>query len=648
MENKTKFYSAIALTTLAFLVVGATYAYFQNQYDSASNADVKVMTYTTDVLTFETGDAINITADQETFGKDKGNRTGSSFAKAILQANSKTKLASMKYNLYLLIEDNEFSYTLNNENPELILNITDSNGTIITINNLTQKTVTDAKGNNITGYDITSSSGLITLLDNKTIEVISSDNGKKEENWNVTLTLINYAFDQNNNAGKSFNAKLIIQKEVYPTVVGDVCNNGNNLAGCVATLSNKGGSLVTKVYHHDGTIKDSEGNILDAEDGSYRYAGFEYNDIYSCKYNGIDIKNSYGGLYFGNKELCNVIYRYISETNVNYSANDANFKVFEDETPINWDLTNSKCVTENGDDIYFYGSSKKLTQEYCTGNAMLHTGLKKYYPLMKIGSGISTFQEAKTSINNYVCFGSDEEICPDDNLYRIIGVFDGKIKLIKADIATSTLLGTDGDYNGIYNAKTAYYRGNLSSDSLPAYYFNYNGLEDKTVNNGSGSRDWSTSLLNKVNLNTNFLNNIDQKWSNIIVPSTWYYGSYKNISAKINYQSEIQLDTYQAKVGISSFSDYNYSFNHKYWKESPNSYPEYPFNSWFQIGVFEYTTIGTPSRFMFSISPSSGIGMVSAGGTTFGTPIRPVFYLETSVAYASGTGTSTDPIRLKI
>ena len=650
MEKKNvKLFSAIALVALALLVVGATYAYFQNQYGSASNADVKVTTYTTDVLTFETGDAINISADQETFGKDKGNRIGSTFAKAILQANNKTKIASMNYNLYLLIENNEFSYTLNNEKPELILSITDSNGTIVTVDNLTQKTVTDAKGNKITGYDITSFSGLITLLNNKTIEVTASDNAKKEENWNVTLTLVNYDFDQSNNAGKSFNAKLLIQKDIYPTVVGDVCNNGDNLAGCVATLSNKGGSLVTNVYHHDGTIKDSEGNILDAEDNSYRYSGQEHDNLYSCTYNGINVKNFYGGLYFGNEKLCNVIYRYIDTTSVNYRTNDANFKLFEDETPINWDLTNSKCVTKNGDDVYFYGSSKKLTQNYCTGNAMLNTRLKKYYSLMKMGSGISTFQEAKTSVNNYVCFGSDEETCPNDNLYRIIGVFDGKIKLIKADFATSTLLGTDGDYKGTYSENTAYYRGSLSSDSLASYYFNYNGLEDKTINKGRGSSDWSTSLLNKVNLNTNFLNNIDQKWSNMIVPSIWYNGNYNNIrSAKIHYQQEIQLNTYQAKVGIASFSDYNYSFNYNYWKEHPFSYPKYPFNSWFQIGISEYTTIGSPGGIMFSIPSSSGAGLADAGGETAGSPIRPNFYLDSSVQYSSGSGTSTDPIRIKL
>ena len=92
-KKKTIVYSAIALLVIALAIVGATYAYFQNQYGSASNADVNVTTYTTDVLTFETGDAINISADQDTFAEGKGNRTGSTFARATLQANNKTNRA---------------------------------------------------------------------------------------------------------------------------------------------------------------------------------------------------------------------------------------------------------------------------------------------------------------------------------------------------------------------------------------------------------------------------------------------------------------------------------------------------------------------------------------------------------------------------
>ena len=135
----------------------------------------------------------------------------------------------------------------------------------------------------------------------------------------------------------------------------------------------------------------------------------------------------------------------------------------------------------------------------------------------------------------------------------------------------------------------------------------------------------------------------------MIVPSIWYNGNYNNIrSAKIHYQQEIQLNTYQAKVGIASFSDYNYSFNYNYWKEHPFSYPKYPFNSWFQIGISEYTTIGSPGGIMFSIPSSSGAGLADAGGETAGSPIRPNFYLDSSVQYSSGSGTSTDPIRIKL
>ena len=36
-KKKIELFSAIALVALALLIVGATYAYFQNQYGSASN-----------------------------------------------------------------------------------------------------------------------------------------------------------------------------------------------------------------------------------------------------------------------------------------------------------------------------------------------------------------------------------------------------------------------------------------------------------------------------------------------------------------------------------------------------------------------------------------------------------------------------------
>ena len=47
------------------------------------------------------------------------------------------------------------------------------------------------------------------------------------------------------------------------------------------------------------------------------------------------------------------------------------------------------------------------------------------------------FAGASSEVNNYVCFGSNVTPCPENNLYRIIGVFGDKEKLIKSDYATS-------------------------------------------------------------------------------------------------------------------------------------------------------------------------------------------------------------------
>ena len=253
MEKKNvKLFSAIALVALALLVVGATYAYFQNQYGSASNADVNVTTYTTDVLTFETGDAINITADQETFAEGKGNRTGSTFARATLQANNKTNTATANYYMYLNIENNTFTYT-NTGTPELILQVVDktSGNPVTSIIGLNYVTVTDGKNTSISGFDITNKDGLIALFSNKEI----SASPKTVEEYTVTITLVNHNFDQNVNTGKNLSGKLIIQKEKVKTLADYVISQYTGTQG------------ENNIYYHDSKLTNGAG------DNSYRYAG---------------------------------------------------------------------------------------------------------------------------------------------------------------------------------------------------------------------------------------------------------------------------------------------------------------------------------------------------------------------------------------
>ena len=265
MENqKTKIISIVALVALALTVITATYAYFQAQTGEGSQTDIKINANTVDTFTFATGNPISFTLDQNNFASGKGSVTGSTFASAILTANNKTNTATEHYYVYLNIENNTFTYSINESTPEIIMTVTNSSGTEITdISGLTHTSVTDGKGTTISGYDITNKNGLITLFNNR--EIVATPT--KEEKWNIKVTFVNYNANQNANTGNSMSAKVIIQKEVIPRVVSDVCSNGENLATCITTLANKSASSLTKIYHHDANLTNGAG------DNSYRYAG---------------------------------------------------------------------------------------------------------------------------------------------------------------------------------------------------------------------------------------------------------------------------------------------------------------------------------------------------------------------------------------
>ena len=260
-SRKTKIISVVAIVALALTVIMATYAYFNAQGGSATSTNLNVTTYTTDVFTFAAGDEINLEITQSNFASGKGNAVGSTFASATLTANNKTNTATEHYYLYLNIENNDFEYTVNSATPELMLTITDSEGNEVTdIEGLTHTTVTDAKGATVSGYDITTKSGLLTIFKNREITTTS----KKEEKWNINITFVNYDENQNANAGKSMSAKVMIQKEEEKVFLADY----------VKSLYT-GTQGENSIYYHDSSLTNGAG------DSSYRYSGANPNN-YVC------------------------------------------------------------------------------------------------------------------------------------------------------------------------------------------------------------------------------------------------------------------------------------------------------------------------------------------------------------------------------
>ena len=254
MDNKKiKIVSIISVIALALTLVAATYAYFVAQTGEGAQTDIKINANTVDTFTFEVGSALNLSLNQENFASGKGNQTGTTFAKAMLTANNKTNTATEHYYLYLNISNNTFTYSIDNNTPEILLSIKDgSNNEITSVSGLAYKTVTDGKGASIKGFDITTKKGLVTILNNREITTTSS----KTEEWNVTVTFVNYNSNQAGNAGKNFSAKLMIQKEEYKQTLAEYVKSQYT-----------GTQGENSLYYHNSSLTNGAG------DNSYRYAG---------------------------------------------------------------------------------------------------------------------------------------------------------------------------------------------------------------------------------------------------------------------------------------------------------------------------------------------------------------------------------------
>ena len=69
-----------------------------------------------------------------------GNQRGSTIASATLTANNATNTATENYYVYLNITSNDFEYTTEDEQAELLLKVTDPDGTeVTTLGNLERK-----------------------------------------------------------------------------------------------------------------------------------------------------------------------------------------------------------------------------------------------------------------------------------------------------------------------------------------------------------------------------------------------------------------------------------------------------------------------------------------------------------------------------
>ena len=277
------------------------------------------------------------------------------------------------------------------------------------------------------------------------------------------------------------------------------------------------------------------------------------------------------------------------------------------------------------------------------------------------GAGDNSYRYSGADPNNYVCFGTNTTPCPTDNLYRMIGVFGDQVKLVKYDYANSNLLGTNGDYSGtgIYlKSNYSTYKGSLTT--INRYYWN-----DSTSTN-----TWSESLLNKTNLNTNFITNIGTEWANKIATTTWKVGGNTdaNIYSKtpsVAYQNEVvnpvttnttdNTTEYTAKIGLMYVSDYGFAADPSAWTTTLDNYDSSSVTAvnWMYLGLYEWTISrrAAVSNSAFYVANGGFVHFndvyhndLLPGRVSDGFGVRPSFNLESSITYVSGDGTHDSPI----
>ena len=171
-------------------------------------------------------------------------------------------------------------------------------------------------------------------------------------------------------------------------------------------------------------------------------------------------------------------------------------------------------------------------------------------------------------------------------------------------------------------------------------------------------------MLNKTNLNTNFTKNIGEEWANKIAMTTWKVGGNTNaniyeVVPATTYQNEIvnpdptystdNATEYTAKIGLMYASDYGFAADPSAWTTTLRNYIGSVNGStirslnWMYMGLHEWT-ISRYADYSFFAFLVYHYGYVSSYNVIISYGVRPSFYLESSTAYVSGSGSSDDPM----
>ena len=262
--------------------------------------------------------------------------------------------------------------------------------------------------------------------------------------------------------------------------------------------------------------------------------------------------------------------------------------------------------------------------------------------------------------NNYVEFNNE--------LWRIIGIFNGNVKLVRDDILTTysfdnktTAQGIETDY-GTNDWTNSYLR-----EFLNDYYFS-----GKTITCHSEAIGASTAT--NATITCPEINKINATARSMIQKTTWTLGgtTYKTSNPpyetyRVNelYESERGTQVYSKHattstdyIGLIYPSDYGYASTDASCRQNlrsgitytNNAYggtPTCKNNNWLFKGVW-YWTILPHSSYAYDVFFVFSDGGLHHSQVLYRESVRPSLYLKSDIKIVSGSGTKDDAFKLEI
>ena len=552
---------------------------------------------------------LNVVVNQDTLSKNSSDAIGSAIATAeLISSNKPNNNIDKTYYLNLIIENNTFVYSTSNNKPELLLRVSkkstgDSDFNLVNTlpDGTNTVTITNRAGNQVTGFDITTKTGIINIANPEIITASTDANGVEhpsKDEWKIELIFVNYNESQNGNAGKKFKSNI----ELGTDEMG--VKSALNTMEVHAPKNLSDGTPITSYTYK---IKEMSST------GEYEIMKNQPSNIYT--YTGLSEETNYNILVEGTAK---------NQTETVLNSEVSTLKL----TLANQIIYKVPKVT-SGPGLYHHNGTFKDSN----GN------------ILDANDGNYRYAGKSENVNNHVCLGSNLRPCPEENQYRIIGVFNGKVKLIKK-------VALPNPNNILWNAK----ENTDDNGKYNKWEYTKNGDNHQADINAYLNNTWITSLGNNV-----------QK----IMPVKWQIGglkwnNFKNKTAPEIYQtelggklsSEIYTTSSPTKVGLMYISDYMYaasrdkwtlyaydnngSFNSDHTEWNGNDYSKAYTEDWMYTNDNQWT-ISRGSSNEYSVYSVASRGSAHGDKANSSFLIRPVFYLNHNIRFSSGTGTETDP-----